>query len=155
MEIYGNSIKTNDDNIGVNHFSEDIESLILQSLENQLQLVVGNLQNVTTSSALETEMLSGHQLPTTTTTAVVDIPVTTAAMIPAAPVATVMMIMNRHRRSRYEQDPLQNVSTKLSTSPVIQMVNVRLKHLIENNSIFKKNCVHLGMLEMTIAICLF
>lgn len=125
MEIHGHFVKNNDDNVGVIQYGEEIELSILQSLENQLQLEVGNLQNVTTSSAPETEMLSGHQLPTTTTTAVVDIPVTTAAMIPAAPVATVMMIMNRHRRSRYEQDPLQTASTKLDSNPVIQMVIIK------------------------------
>lgn len=43
-------------------------------------------------------------------------------MIPAAPGTSMKMIMNRHRRSRYEQEALQTASSKPNTNSKTSMV---------------------------------
>lgn len=60
------------------------------------------------NSVLETEMISEAQLPSSITTAVGDVSVMTSSMVPAIPGTTMKMVMNRHRRSRYEQEPLHS-----------------------------------------------
>lgn len=99
----------NDDSYSIE--DTNIVSLIHQSVEHQLQAEeIRRRQHV--NPPQEIEMAAEQLLPTTTTTttAVVDLPVTTAALITAAPI-TAMMIMNRHRRSRHEQEPIPNVTT--------------------------------------------
>lgn len=110
-----NEVQNND---GTNNrFGEDIESLIIQSVECQLEKEDSRQCNI--DSAPEVEMTTDNLL-STSTTAVMEVPVMTTAMIPIAPVTSVKMIMNRHRRSRYyEQDPLQNVATKVNTNSAL------------------------------------
>lgn len=95
-----------DNNKDSNYFNEDIESLILHSVEHQLQLV--NL-------APEIITVPGQQL-LTNLTATVEVP--TTSLNNTAP-TTNKMIMNRHRRSRYEQEFLQTGITKLNTNTAI------------------------------------
>lgn len=107
----------NDDN----YSGEDtnIVSLIFQSVEHQLQAEETRRRQHVDDPLQEIEMAAEQLLPTTTTTtAVVDLPVTTAALITAAPI-TAMMIMNRHRRSRYEQEPIPNVTTIPNTCTTV------------------------------------
>lgn len=51
-------------------------------------------------------MISETLLPTSTTIAVGDVSLVTSSMVPAVAGTTMKMVMNRHRRSRYEQEPL-------------------------------------------------
>lgn len=105
--------------------SEEIVSLILQSVEQQLQKEEIQQKCFIAGLRPETEMES-EQLPTISTTAVVDIPVTMTALAPVAPVATVM-IMNRHRRSRYfEQESQPSIGTNLNTNITIPSLMVRI-----------------------------
>lgn len=101
-----------------NYYNEDIESLILQSVEHQLQLV--NL-------ASETEIVSGQIL--STSSKIADVEVSTASLINTASV-TNKMIMNRHRRSRYEQELLPTGVSKLNTSTTIPSVMVRIAYYL-------------------------
>jgi len=114
------------DNCNVHYNNgEEMVSLILQSVEQQLLREEMRQKCAVTGSRRETEMDS-EQLPTISTTAVVDMPVTMAALVPVAPVATVM-IMNRHRRSRYfEQESQQVASTNIITDSAIPSSMVRI-----------------------------
>lgn len=109
----------------------NIVSLILQSVEHQVQAEeTRRCQYVAGNSSQEIEMPS-ELPPTSTTTAVVDLPITTAALITATPI-TAMMIMNRHRRSRYEQESLQAVPTIPNTSSTT-VTTTTVHYLIFNN----------------------
>lgn len=105
------------DNDGIdNYYGENFESLILQSVERQIQLEeIRRQYSMDFTSKIETA--SAPLPPTITTAASSETP-----MMPAAPGTTMKMIMNRHRRSRYEQEPLQVVTTKLNTNSTTAMV---------------------------------
>jgi len=105
------------DNDGIdNYYGENFESLILQSVERQMQLEEIRRQ-YSMDFTSKPETVSAPLPPSTTTAASSETP-----MIPAAPGTTMKMIMNRHRRSRYEQEPLQAVATKLNTNSTTAMV---------------------------------
>lgn len=113
-----NRVDTHDNDGINNYYGENIESLILQSVERQLHLE-DIRQQYTMDLMSETEAASVPLLPPNTTTAVSS----ETPMIPTAvPGTTMKMIMNRHRRSRYEQEPLQTATTKLNTSSLTTMV---------------------------------
>lgn len=98
-----------DNNKENTYFSEDIESLILHSVEHQLQLI---------------NLAPRQQLSTNLTTTAIEVP--TASLINTAH-TTSKMIMNRHRRSRYEQELLQ-AGTKLHTNTAVSSAIVCIKY---------------------------
>jgi len=55
-------------------------------------------------------MISETLFPTSTTIAVGDVSLMTSSMVPTVAGTTMKMVMNRHRRSRYEQEPLQTAT---------------------------------------------
>jgi len=107
------------DNDGIdNYYGENFESLIRQSVDRQIQLEELRRQySIDFTSKIETA--STPLPPSTTTAASSETP-----MIPAAPGTTMKMIMNRHRRSRYEQEPLQAVATKLNITTSMVPYNI-------------------------------
>lgn len=92
------------------HYSDDIESLILQSVEQQLKKEETLRQNIITNLPVNNEISETILSPTTSTTAaaVTETSIITPS-IPVPPTTSIKMIMNRHRRSRYEQESLQSV----------------------------------------------
>lgn len=116
-----NCIDTHDYDGIDNYYSENIESIIVQAVEHQLQLEDMRWQYIV-DSALETEVASVPVPTITTAASVLDTSVITTALIPVAPVTTMKMIMNRHRRSRYEQEPQQATATKVNTSSAVTTV---------------------------------
>ncbi|VVC26042.1 Hypothetical protein CINCED_3A010240 [Cinara cedri] len=149
-----------------NYSGEDtnIVSLILQSVEHQLQAEkTHRCQYLTVNSSQEIKMTSEHLL--STTTGVVDLPITTAALI-TAPV-TAMMIMNRHRRSKYEQEPLQSVTTIPNTCSTVKTTMVpssrweddvfknydhNFTNVSADNDLFRLAIAHLLLLCVVIAL---
>lgn len=107
------------------HYSDDIESLILQSVEQQLKKEETLRQNIITNLPADNEMSETILSPTTSTTAAVtEMPVIVPSSTPVAPTTSIKMIMNRHRRSRYEQESLQSIlknNTSIKTRKVCPM----------------------------------
>lgn len=126
-EMSGN-LTISDDND--HHYSDDIESLILQSVEQQLKKEETLRQNIITNLPVDNKKSETILSPSTSTTAAVtEMPITTPST-PVAPTTSIKMIMNRHRRSRYEQESLQSIvknNTSVTTGKVwpMNMFNIK------------------------------
>lgn len=96
-----------------NYYSENIESIIIQAVDHQLQLEDMRWQYIIDSSQ-EIEVASISKPSTTAAAVVLDTSMITTALVPVAPIKTMKMIMNRHRRSRYEQEFQQATATKVN-----------------------------------------
>lgn len=126
-EMSGN-LTISDDND--HHYSDDIESLILQSIEQQLKKEETLRKNIFTNLPVDNKISETILSPTTSTTAAVTEMPIIAPSTPVAPTTSIKMIMNRHRRSRYEQESLQSIiknNTSITTGKVCPMKIYNIK----------------------------